>query len=226
MLNTEDWESPNITWEILPGAPLIIAFTGMARGLNELANFEFGKTFKPMEYSKIFVRDPHLSFYQYGVGEGTHNVWDVRDRLADVIEPMRPSKIICVGVSAGGYAALLFGHMLKVDTAHAFGPQVILHKQWGIDHNDATIRDTQLHQGPPLLPENDFRDLPKVLEQGNGKTRYKVHIGNECTTDLNHARLIEHCPGVELVLYPGNAHAVATQILRAQGRLGEVITND
>jgi hypothetical protein len=58
-MDTENWDSPNIVWEEREGAPLIAAFTGMARGLNELANFEFGKTFKPMEYSKIFVPTSH-----------------------------------------------------------------------------------------------------------------------------------------------------------------------
>jgi len=40
-MDTENWDSPNLVWEEKEGAPLIAAFTGMARGLNELANFEF-----------------------------------------------------------------------------------------------------------------------------------------------------------------------------------------
>ena len=107
---------------------------------------------------------------------------------------------------------------------HAFRPQILLDKQWGLDHNDPTVGDSKLHN-LEIPPENDFRNLPKILENYNGKTKYFVHVGRDCEQDLNHARTIEHLPNVEIVLYEGESHACAAHVLRGRGTLGEVITS-
>ena len=225
LTDTEAIGTPNVMWEINVGAPLVIAFTGHARGLNELANFEFVKATKDMSHSKIFIRDPFMAYYHLGLDGGILNSHDIADRLRELIETMRPSRITCVGVSAGGYGSILFGHWLKVDSVHAFGPQVILYEAWGREHDDPTVyKCKQLHTAT-ILPENDFRDLAKVIKDYNGKTVYKVHVGERCEQDLNHARHIEGCPGVEVVLYPDDRHACASTMLRAAGKLGEVITS-
>ncbi len=225
MKSTETSDSANMLWEIKIGAPLVIAFTGQARGLNELANFEFVKSTRVSDCSKIFCRDPNMSFYHLGIDDSTSNIREVCTKLSQKIEEMQPSKVTCVGVSAGGFASLLFGHMLRVDRVHAFGPQTILHEDWGIEHDDSTIRNCKLHN-VELAPENDFRDLQKVLSSYNGKTKYKVHVGRNCQQDLYHLEHIQDCPGVEGVLYDGEAHACATHILNGQGRLGTMIMED
>ncbi len=224
MRDTEDYDCPNLMWESNPGSLLVIAFTGMARGLNELANFEFVKATKEVNCSKIFCRDSTHNFYHPGLGEGLPNIPAVAERLRELIEEMSPTKITCVGVSAGGYAALLFGHLLEADTVHAFGPQIMLDRQWGLDHDDNTVYDSTLH-ALEIAPENDFRNLPRVLENHNGKTSYYLHVGRDCKLDLNHSNLIEHLPSVEVVLYEGEAHACAAHVLRGKGTIGEVITS-
>ena len=227
MQDTESGSSPNLMWEIVPGAPLVIAFTGMAHGLNELANFEFVKSTKRFEWSKIFCRDPNHAFYHLGIDDRTKNANDLVIRLRELIVEMFPSRITCIGVSAGGYAALLFGHLLKADTVHAIGPQVVLHEQWGIEHNDPTIYGSaaQLNYAG-LAPENDFRDLPKILSSYNGKTKYFIHVGKNCQQDLNHAEELVGCSGMELVLHPCPAHACAGPLLRDSGQLENILLGE
>lgn len=225
MRDTEAPDCPNLSWEINPGKFLVIAFAGMARGLNELANFEFVKTTEEMDCSKIFCRDEIRSFYHEGISEEITTIPSTVVRLKKLIEEMSPSRITCIGVSAGGYAALVFAHLLGADTAHAFGPQTMLHKQWGLDHTDPTIIGCETLHNAELSPENDFRDLSTVLENYNGKTKYYIHIGKDCEQDLNHARRVENSPGVEIVFYDGHSHACAAHILRGQNRLGKVITS-
>ncbi len=229
MRDTEAPDCPNLSWETNSGKSLVIAFAGMARGLNELANFEFVKTTREMDCSKIFCRDAIRCFYHRGLGDGIANIPDIAARLQELIQEMSPSRITCVGVSAGGYAALLFAHLLKADTAHAFGPQTMLHKQWGLDHTDPTIIGCNELHDVELSPENDFRDLSKVLNTYNGKTKYYIHVGQDCTQDLNHALPLETLSGVEVVRYGTNSfadvssHACAAHILRGKGILGKTI---
>jgi len=223
LVDTEALVTPHIMWETSVGAPLVIAFTGHARGLNELANFEFVKATSGSAHSKIFIRDPYMAYYHLGIDANILNAHDLLACLRELITTMRPSRITCVGVSAGGYGSILFGHWLKVDSVHAFGPQVILYEDWGREHDDPTIyKCKQLHTAT-IAPENDFRDLKEVIKDYNGKTVYKVHIGEDCQQDLNHANHIASCPGVEVVRYPCDSHACASQMLRARGTLGQVI---
>lgn len=219
--DTESSDSENLMYDITPGQPLVIAFTGMARGLNELANFEFVKVTKDIVCSKIFCRDPHFVFYHRGVDDRINNILRLRMRLEELVEEARPSKIICVGVSAGGYAALLFGHFLIADQVHAFGPQTFLFKEWGVENEDSTIENCKIHN-LDLHPLDDYRDLKIPLSQYNGKTFYNIHIGN-CRQDILHADNVGGCFGIKVKRYQCGSHACASQILKSQGKLGAVI---
>lgn len=225
LLNTEDENSPNLMAEIIPNTPLIIAFTGMARGLNELANFEFVKSTRGFSCSKIFCRDPNLAFYHLGIDNETSSVVDVLHKLKGQVEKAAPTRVTCVGVSAGGFAALLFGHLLKADMVHAFGPQTILYKDWGVSHKDPTVYTCENLHAAVLMPGNDFRDLNPVLSNYNGKTSYKVHIGTgvDCEQDGHHADNISACEGVEVLTYPCDGHACAVAFVKDKGVLGQLV---
>ena len=88
----------------------------------------------------------------------------------------------------------------------------------------STIYNSKLEK-LEIASENDFRNLPKFLENHNGKTVYHIHVGRDCEQDLNHARLVEHLPSVKVVLYEGDSHACAGHVLRGRGTLGQVITS-
>lgn len=225
LLNTEDESSPNLMAELVPNSPLIIAFTGMARGLNELANFEFVKSTRDLSCSKVFCRDPNFSFYHRGIDSETASITDVLLKLKEQVEKATPTKIVCIGVSAGGFAALLFGHLLKADTVHAFGPQTILYKEWGITHKDPTVYTCENLHSAVLTPGNDYRDLSLVLSNYNGKTSYKVHIGTgvDCEQDGYHADNISACEGVEVLTYPCDGHACAVAFVKDKGVLGQLV---
>ena len=189
--DTESADSPNLFWYGRPGSPAVIAFTGMARGLNELANFEFVKTTAQMPVSKVFVRDPHFCFYHRGIDANCHSIPGLRTQLSLVLEECSPTRLVCLGVSAGGFAALLFGHLLGADKVHAFGPQTVLLPGEFQDH---TVETSPLQQ-LSLSEEDDFRDLRKLLATHNGKTSYNIHIGRDRCDEL-HAQALENLPGV------------------------------
>lgn len=221
LIDTEN-SSEHLAYNLSPGTPAVIAFTGMASGLNELANFEFVKTIHNFPFSKIFVRDPHFSFYHKGIDSTIKSIPALSLRLSEILREGKASRVACVGVSAGGYAALLMGHLLKVTCVHAFGPQTILYRQWGLENDDPTIYNCEVLHSPSILPEEDFRDLKKVLAVGNGITKHYVHIGkSDC--DERHAINLQGIPNVEIVRYDCEGHACASHVLKKEGRLGNLI---
>jgi acyl carrier protein len=108
----------------------------------------------------------------------------IRDECTDADE------LYCLGTSMGGYAAMLFGHYLKADIVHAFGAQTV------IDLKAVRLADKD-------VPES-HRDLAVLLEQWNGRTRYKMYYNEGYEPDRIAAESMAGIEGVELFPLPGS----------------------
>jgi hypothetical protein len=206
MLDTEREDTPNIMWEISKGEPVVIAFTGMADRLHEMS-FEWVNSTRQKSCSKIYCKDPDRLWFH------TWTLEDLEAKLRDLLSEMNPSRVTCIGASAGGYAAIYFGHVLEADRVHAFGPQTYISKGM-IHYENKTIMMYEMG-----LPCHNLKD---ILLQDNGKTGYKIHTGSE-EQDLLHASNLEGSPGVEVVRYSCDTHACASQLLKSQGILHKII---
>ena len=119
----------------LRGGTLVIAFAswsgsrereadgpGMAGGFAEFAG-----AFRRAGISHgLFVRDPLRAWYLRGIGDAGHSFESVVARLEEERARLRPARVITVGSSMGGYAAIRAGLALRADVVLAFGPQVVL----------------------------------------------------------------------------------------------------
>ena len=92
--------------------PLIIAFGGMVGGLSEPV-YEFKKYLTThFNCHFIFIKDRYQCWYFKGIYGLGHNFTKSVKRLKKLISKIKYSKIITLGTSAGGYAAILFGILL------------------------------------------------------------------------------------------------------------------
>ena len=111
---------------IKTGNTLVIAFGGNALSLG-ISVFEFQKSLiNNFDCSFIFVKDIKRAWYQFGVDGVGSNPEEVAVELKKLIKEIKPSKIVTMGTSAGGYAAILFGALIGVDLVIAFGAQTFL----------------------------------------------------------------------------------------------------
>jgi len=78
------------------------------------------------KYNCIFVKDILYSWYFRGIPGHGNTIDEVAESLKDIISTFEYSKLIILGYSAGGYAAILYGCLLGADKVIAFGPQTIL----------------------------------------------------------------------------------------------------
>jgi hypothetical protein len=104
---------------------LIISFGGMALDINKAIVFEFVNHLSTYDdVDLIFYIDMFQSCYHKGLKGITTNIPETVEYLCTKIKGY--SKVIFMGTSAGGYAAILFGSLCKVDTVIAFIPPTIL----------------------------------------------------------------------------------------------------
>lgn len=105
---------------------LIICFGGMVLKMGGILPFEFLNFLSKIdcESDKIFYIDKKQSWYHNGIENISSTIDETVLYLKNKINGYK--KVIFMGVSAGGYAAILFGSLLNVQYVISFIPRTNL----------------------------------------------------------------------------------------------------
>jgi predicted esterase YcpF (UPF0227 family) len=106
---------------------LIVCFGGLSLQMGKIPPFEFLRYLSSIYTNKCdlyFFIDRQQCWYHKGINKITSNIDETVDYLKDIIKNYE--KVIFMGVSAGGYAAILFGSLCNVSNVISFIPQTIL----------------------------------------------------------------------------------------------------
>jgi len=181
---------------------------GMRIGITEQP-FEFVRTTRYAKYTKIFIRDAYRIWYQRGLKDLTDTLPDTISLLKEITDGYE--NIICVGNSAGGYGALMFGSALQVNCVHAFSPQTFIDPQ----------RDARYKQAGTAVK----LEIPTILDVKplmTGRTTYFLHYCGGDKLDRLHAERLRSSPNVRLFKYQCNSHVTA-KYLRGRNLLSKII---
>ncbi|MFA9271645.1 MAG: alpha/beta fold hydrolase [Baekduiaceae bacterium] len=205
------------------GQPLVIAYGGIA-GRTSAPMFEFFRVTDGMPVQRLMLRDHERSWYHRGVRGVGDDLPAVEAYVASILEEAKPSRVVMVGASAGGFAAMLFGHRLGADVVHAFAPQTFV---------DPSLRRTR--REPRWEPETRallhsgrydprFGDLAAVLATPPAKATTRHHVWY-CTSeqpDAVHAAHVAQVPAVQLHALPAGGHVIV-KWLRDTGHLTPIV---
>ena len=215
LLRREIEEHPDgalIVWERENSSHLCYVFHGMAGGLGIQPLTVLRET-GLIHNNLILLKDYYRFFYHAGLNPEITDVAAIIARLRRCREELpHVRQTFCFGPSAGGYAAILFGHYLQVDVVYAFAPVTLINlddlKKYGGRKDISRI--TEQH-----------RDLAHLLAKHNGRTRYKIFYCDASWRDRTYAEHLQGLPGVELCPQPGHTHNVI-QVIYESGRLREI----
>jgi adenylylsulfate kinase-like enzyme len=176
---------------------LFYVYAGVS-GLPGMNGVRFLHEAKLVDRNLAMIRDPYNEDFMSGVGDGIDDI----EKLLDWHEACQRrlehvSEIYCIGNSMGGYAAVLFAHLLGAKAAWAFAL-----RPFG---------------GKPMLEE-----LSRMLASGTGATTYHLYFSSHEPDDQQIAESLAPRPGV--VLHPLTEltdlpHMVMVA-LSSSGRLG------
>src|SRR5262245_37470221 len=93
---------------------LLVLFGGIAGGVS-IPVFEFFRVREGYPSKRVFLRDPRRSWYQLGIPGVGDTALAVKSMLDDTIARSRANRVVMVGASAGGFAAMLFGAWCDAD---------------------------------------------------------------------------------------------------------------
>ncbi len=167
--------------------------------------FDFVRTVSPIKVKKLFLRDPNMMWYQKGSPGIGDDVPGVLTFLKTAITKERVRRVVTIGNSGGGYAAILFGVLLGADEIHAFNPVTLLR---GPEDTSAPDQLELLKQERGLdIPYLDLRAvLDRHLQPG---AKIYIHYSRGDNRDRRHAKYLRRFPNVRLYEYPFVTHHVA-----------------
>ena len=200
---------------------LLVAFGGIVGELG-IPVFEFFKLASDLDVKKMFVRDLRQAWYQQGLPGIADDVDGIARYLERVVREQRVRRVVMVGNSAGGYAALLFGWMLEVDEVHAFAPQTFVDRWNRLVHWDRRWREEIAGMYRSLNSGTRYLDLAKVLPTRRVRTRSHVYYAAPMRIDRVHARRLGKVPNLELHESPEGQHNLI-KLLRASGDLRRIL---
>lgn len=174
--------------------------------------------FKDFKFNRLFVGDINNSWWHTKYeGLSGHGPYVLRDFLLDKIKESGATKTLYLGVSMGGYGALLFGCLTEATKVMVFSPQTILSK-------GRRIRKKLNEKFKPYDVDESLTDLKQVLEEkGNNKTIYKVWHGSLNKSDAAAAKRISHINNVFIHPIKTKNHNPITKALKSGVFTDEVI---
>lgn len=200
---------------------LMVAFSGISGGFG-IYPFEFFNITRQFNVDKIFVKDQTKSWFQQGVHGMTASLEETAQLLRKLIDQHRYEKVVFLGNSMGGYAAIALGVLAGADEVLAFAPQTFLDPD-----NRSHHRDNRWPQEIGALPPQSdprFLDLKRLLDGSAFEGIVRLYYASDERIDAAHARHIESCRGVELSAYPEGGHLLV-QHMKKSGELYRVLRN-
>ena len=158
---------------------LIVSFAGHDRMFGGIQRFEFVNFLQTYcnNIDRYFYTDKHLDSYHKGIFGITNDIDETVVYLKKEIETYK--NVIFLGVSSGGYAAILFGSLLNINSVIAFIPQTIRRNK-NVDEK--------------------YRDIAQYI---NDTTQYRIYgdlsVSNQTDCHhISHCERISHHPNVFL----------------------------
>jgi pimeloyl-ACP methyl ester carboxylesterase len=203
---------------------LLLLFGGLAQQIG-MPFFEFNKITSGLSrVNKIFLRDKYRSWYHRGLPRMGRDIDAVASFLQQYTAHASTHKIIAVGNSGGGYAALLFGALLGVDEVHAFSPKTFIDPIKRIINNDIPPKYGARHLLRLYLHgKRKYFDLKKVfLASASQKGNYHIYYAENNKKDHLHASHVKSISGIHLHSFQYDRHNLV-MFLKQSNRLREII---
>ncbi|WP_310551752.1 hypothetical protein [Paenibacillus glufosinatiresistens] len=207
---------------------LLISFSGRGRVAVKPPTFELFRTTNEMGVNRILIRDLNKAWFHKGLVNisGVDCFDDMVAYLEEIIPANRFKKIIVIGLSLGGYSALLFGLLTKLKvTVHAFGPQTFLDKEGRVYEESIRWLLPFLDEVPGNVPPN-YMDLIRIFrERGEKNTQPEnelhIHYGHP---DKVYAERLNGLDGVHLYDYNIHMHNLLV-FFRERGELTQLLNH-
>lgn len=147
----------------------------------------------------------------------------IEERIGEFRQKYQPERVVTVGNSMGGYAAILVGHGVAADRCVAFAPQTTLDPSNLIKWRDWRWPKQRLKamKNSLFLPEKQW-DLRRLFLSSGRKLNADIFFDPGDKLDAAHATHLRELPGISVHQVRGAGHNIIKE-MRDDGRLATVL---
>lgn len=193
--------------------------------------FDYVTFVQNMPHNKLFLRDAQSDYlYHTGISGLTDTIEETVDFLRFFIKRMKPARTTFMGMSGGGYAAGLFGHLVGADPETRIDD---IHVQSSVTFANPKTRDRL--GGGERFPGN-FQGLVDFLASRGDDARYtdlnpivaahpdsvrlmRMYYAQGDMIDTLHAQNLAMFKHVQTAAHPSNSHMMLGATLMREGTL-------
>jgi hypothetical protein len=150
------------------------------------------KSLQDFKVNKLLIRDDARSWYNGKIAGLSSDADDLVKKISTISRRFKSSNITTAGSSMGGYAALLFGMLIKAGRIVAIAPQ------------------TKLYPGIPYSPKFpvNYCNLLPLLQKAPHTPKIDIWFGTESILDLYHILDCAEIPNTTLHPLKGSMHDI------------------
>lgn len=197
----------NIIYKSNNSDVLVISFGGFALRMG-MPMFEFNSTIDSLDVDSLFLKDTKRVWYQAGISEKHPDVESTLTLLRHYTQKYK--KVICIGNSAGAFAAIMFGAMLNADQVVAFAPQTLLKGKFNMD--DWIEQFEEMNNYPIFC-----NDLKHHLIDIEYDTKIDICVPSLNKVDVTHTKHLEGLFNVNIIPFKTKEHNMALFIKNTIG---------
>jgi dienelactone hydrolase len=182
--------------------------------------FEFVRALADERISSLFVMDRNQHWYHSGVCGLAETIPDLADALTGYASNHK--RVMALGHSMGGYAALLFTALCGFDHAVSTAPQASILREhrlaWDDKRWSVKIPEARQHSSTP-----QYFDIRDAIRASPG-SRYSVYHSHGDKRDTAHAQHLRSVGHVDVTELEGADHNSA-RVLRDTGMLKRILSD-
>jgi hypothetical protein len=168
-------------------------------------SYMFWRVMNGLPGTKIFINDEDNGWYVHGIPTLGDTVQDASKALLKIINEIKSEEVLFIGPSMGGYAAMLYGSILKPLLVGvsvkclSFGGEFLLYS-----------RETRSGTLAKKEPNPIYTDIRPLLDSSGLSV---IHIiGDSDINDVYQASLISKIKTIKIISLKNAPHAVSTYI--------------
>jgi hypothetical protein len=195
-----------------------LSFAGLNLGMG-MPPFEFLRSLSSRDVPGWFIKDFYQSWYNKGLLGLTGSLSETRDYLQGLIGERDGRRLVTLGASSGGYAAIVYGCWLGADRALAFSPQTLITRRIVAQYASLDTPENLRF----LDRDAGALNLRQFLQTQPHAPEITVYYGSDHDQDTKEAMQLDGLPKVTLVPVSGvEGHSVSGE-LRQRGELDGIL---
>lgn len=170
--------------------------------------YEWSKNLITRANKHIFVRDIYKSWYVTGINNEINSI----DKLFEFLkEETKNSRIITLGCSSGGYAAMIFGILLDAEYIFSFSGQFSIQD---VVDNNSQIHYPLLFEHKDDLSKNKYFNIANLVKSKNIPIFYFVSSLSDC--DKNQINIASGIKNVYSFKIKSDDHGIPFPLINLQ----------